>query len=428
MNNKSLFVAGLVVCLFITALFFRDGNLIVLSMPFLTYMLVGILKYPTGITLRVERIQDRQSAAPLEPIGMNLLVENAGSSLAVLSIRDPLFPSMQILDGELMHCFMLLPGERIPLKYTFCAGRGIYSWNSVRAVESDPFFLFELPHDFPASAKVQVRPDLIRLRQLPIRPRFTRHIPGSIPARLPGSGTNFFGVREYRIGDPLRRIHWRMMARFPQKIFTKEFEQDEVADIGLILDTRNLNGKHSESEPLFDHAVRATASLAEYFLREGNRVGLLIFGEVMVPLFPGSGKRHLHRIYQSLAQASARRCIPLEYLKYFSSRLFPSKSLVFMVSPLGYRDLPAYKRLCAAGYKVILISPNPVEYATKKNPATALNSLAYRASKIERYIHLRQLLRIGVQVIDWPVDQPLNGVIHEALSSATVGHKRYTGR
>lgn len=428
MNNKSLFIAALVVGLFLAALFSRDGEIILLSMPFFTYMMFGILKFPKKVDLIVARTLKRASTAPLEPIEMSVLVENADISQAILSLQDPLFPSMRLLEGRLKQPFLLAPGDQIVLKYAFSASRGIYSWKSVRIVASDPFSLFELPLDIPASAKILIHPELMRLGHIPIRPRFTRHIPGSIPARLPGSGTNFFGVREYRAGDPLRRIHWRMTARYPHKLFTKEFEQDEVADIGLILDTRDLNGDHPGGESLFNHAVRATASLAEVFLREGNRVGLLIYGERMVPLFPGSGSRQLHRIYNCLAQASTRRSIPLEYLDYFSSRLFPSKSLIFMISSLGNRDLPAYQRLCAGGYQVILISPDPVEYAAKKMPAAQINALAFRASKIERYIRLSQLVSMGVQVVDWPVDQSLNSIIHESFSNIYLSHRRYAGR
>jgi uncharacterized protein (DUF58 family) len=428
MNNKSLLVAALVVGLFLAALIFRDGTLILLAMPFLTYMMFGVLKLPKNVNLKVARTLDRASTAPLEPIEMKVLVENADVSQVILSLQESLFPSMQLLEGQLKKPILLSPGEQFVLKYTFCAGRGIYSWPSVRVVASDPFSLFELHLDFPTSAEILIHPDPMKLSHIPLRLRFTRHIPGSIPARLPGSGTDFFGIREYRAGDPLRRIHWRMTAQHPHRLFTKEFEQAEVADIGLILDTRNLNGNHPGGESLFDHAVRATASLAEVFLREGNRVGLLIYGERMVPLFPGSGRRQLHRIYRSLAQASTRRSISLEYLGYFSSRLFPNKSLIFMISSLGNRDLPVYQRLCAAGYQVILISPDPVEYAAKKMPATQAAALAYRASKIERYIRLSQLVSMGVQVVDWPVDQSLNSIIHESLSNIYLGHIRYAGR
>jgi len=51
---------------------------------------------------------------------------------------------------------------------------------------------------------------------------------GSIPARLGGSGTDFFGVREYHPGDSLRSLDWRLTARHPRQFFTKEFEQEEM--------------------------------------------------------------------------------------------------------------------------------------------------------------------------------------------------------
>lgn len=427
MNEKSFFITAVIIGLFLAGLSFRNGSLLLLSMPFLVFLMLGILKYPGKMDLRVVRTINRTSSIPHESIEMSVLVENTGDTQMYLFSTDTHFPSIRLLDGKWKRRFLLSPGEQIHLKNTFIADRGLYLWKSINIAATDTFSLFEIHKDFPALSEILVRPDPVRLRHIPIRPRFTRHIPGSIPARLPGSGTNFYGVREYRAGDPLRRIHWRMIARHPRQLFTKEFEQDEVADIGIILDSRNINGDLPEGNSFFDYAVRATASLAEVFLREGNRVGLLIFGEKMSALFPGGGKRQLHRIYINLARATVTKCIPLEYMHYFSSRLFPSKSLIFLISPVVNQDLPAYKRLRSAGYQVILLSPNPVEYAAQNKPASQITSLAYRASKIERAVHLNQLLSMGIKVVDWPVDRSLNNVICEGLSASDISHRRYGG-
>ena len=97
-------------------------------------------------------------------------------------------------------------------------------------------------------------------------------------------------MREYQPGDPLRRLDWRLTARHPHKFFTKEFEQEEIADIGLILDARQKTNLQIGEDSLFEHAARATASLAEMFLRQGNRVSLLVYQRRYASVFPGYGK------------------------------------------------------------------------------------------------------------------------------------------
>jgi len=47
---------------------------------------------------------------------------------------------------------------------------------------------------------LQVYPPIKKFKAIPLRPRNTVHSPGSIPARLGGNGTDFFGVREYHPG------------------------------------------------------------------------------------------------------------------------------------------------------------------------------------------------------------------------------------
>ena len=207
-----------------------------------------------------------------------------------------------------------------------------------------------------------------------------------------------------------------MTARYPRKIFTTEFEQQEIADIGLILDARTSTGNDVWDAALFDFSITATASLAEVFLHEGNRVGLLVFGEEITPLFPGVGKRQLNSIYRCLANARVGREIPLEYIDYFPSRLLPSRSLIFMISPLSLHDGSEYQRLAVSGYQVILLSPDPIRFAARKFPADQVNSLAVRLALVERHLQLDRLLRLGIQVIDWPVDRSLDEALHTVLN------------
>jgi uncharacterized protein (DUF58 family) len=51
-----------------------------------------------------------------------------------------------------------------------------------------------------------------------------------------GEGEHFHGLREYRPGDPLRRIAWRTSARH-QKLYTREMEEprDETCELNWYL-------------------------------------------------------------------------------------------------------------------------------------------------------------------------------------------------
>ncbi len=415
---KTRFIALVILGLFLSALISRNGNILVLALPFLTYLGIGILHSPPAMELRAHRFVNKKSPAAFEPTQMQVVIENRGAALVNLLLDDDHFQTLDVIEGNISRRVAISASDKVKVNYTFQAGRGVYSWKTIHAVASDPFGLYELEHDVPASTEIQIFPNSMRLRQLPLRPRFTTHTAGSIPARLAGSGINFWGLREYVPGDSLRRLNWRMTARHPGELFTKEFELEEIADIGLILDARTIADFHIGGESLFEYSVQATASLAEAFLRDGNRVGLLIFGKTVSSLFPGYGKHQLDQIRRNLARAKADANLSLIYLQHISARLFPRRSLLILISPVASHDLATYASLRTSGYQTILISPDPVDFALRTLPVDQTNAIAGRTARLERFLLLKQLLRAGVQVINWPLDRPLNETIHTALIRA----------
>jgi uncharacterized protein (DUF58 family) len=62
-----------------------------------------------------------------------------------------------------------------------------------------------------------------------------RELEASVTAPRSGSGNELFGVREYRPGDPLRRIHWRSSARHGELI-VREYEPPGVQTVGILCD------------------------------------------------------------------------------------------------------------------------------------------------------------------------------------------------
>lgn len=417
MNNRSLVLVLILSGLIISALIVRNGKILLLALPFLIYLLIGIIQAPSEITLVADRVISKSSLIAQELFETRIVIKNQGKTLVNLHLRDTLFPSVTILDGKAIARLSLSAGESTELNYVSKAERGVYSWKSIHVCASDPFGLFVFERDIPATGEIQVRPAPMHIHNVPLKPSATLHAAGPISARLAGSGTDFWGIREYRTGDSLRRLNWRLSARHPRKIFTNEYEQEEIADFGLILDARRFTTDAAMEEALFEQSVSATASLAENFLKRGNRVALLIFGETIVTLFPGYGKRQLNAVLRDLARAKLGENLPLSHLEYFPVRLFPSRSQIVMISAVDSRDLETYARLRANGYDVLLISPDPVDYAAQILPQNEINSLAIRAARLERAIQQKRILNLGIRVIDWQISLPLDAVIQASIRS-----------
>jgi uncharacterized protein (DUF58 family) len=137
---------------------------------------------------------------------------------------------------------------------------GARSW----VVESsDPLGLFRSRRLSPDAEIALVLP---RFASLSRRPE-VRELEASLAAPRAGSGTELFGVREYRPGDPLRRIHWRSSARHGELV-VREYEPPGVQTLGIFCDPR------PSRREVADQIARLAASEAWDCIRDGGRVVL----------------------------------------------------------------------------------------------------------------------------------------------------------
>jgi len=419
MNKKSYLIVFIISGLFLSALVNINGKLLLLAIPFLVYLIIGVIQVPDNVSLLANRTVDKTSVVAQDTVETRILIQNQGNTLVNLRLEDRLFPTMTILEEKPYRRVALSAGEVTELSYKFKAARGVYAWDTLRACASDPFGLFDVECDIPAPGKILVRPAPLQIQPVTLKPRATLPAAGPISARRAGSGTDFWGVREYRPGDSLRQINWNLAARHPNKLFTNDYEREEIGDFGLILDARQLTEAEALEGSLFEYSISAVATLAKNFLRNGNRVSLLVFGESLLTAFPGYGKQQLDLLLWNLARAKLGGNLPFTSLKQFPTKLFPTHSLLVIFSTVDSRDQEAYARLRAFGYEVLLISPDPVDFTAQRLPQTQTNALASRIARVERVIQLKRLLNLGVKVIDWQVSQPLEPLVRKLALQMT---------
>lgn len=392
------------------------GGLLVLTVPPLIYLAAALLHGPQSLHLKVDRSLDADRVSQDTPIVVRLSLTNKGSALETVTVRDQLPRSLELQDGDTEILTSLSPGETVTLEYTVRGKRGAIDFQDVRVRASDHLDLLSEDATLPTSGHITILPEIPRLRRVTIRPLRTLSYVGPIPARQGGSGVEFFGVRDYQSGDSLRWINWRASARHIPDLFTNEFEQERIADVGLILDARERTNVESEGKHLFEYAVRATASLAATFLNDGNRVGLLVYGGFLDWTFPGYGKVQRERILRALARAETGESMVFESLDYIPTRYFPARSQIVMISPLCRDDLQPLIQLRARGYEILVASPDPVTFEADALPPQRAVSLATRIARLERTLMLRKIRRAGIRTVDWQVDQPFDRAVHASLS------------
>jgi uncharacterized protein (DUF58 family) len=403
--------------LLLTALITRNGDLALMALPFVVLIAAAILKMPTDTAIRLSATRSLDTARSREGtmVEVCVTVRNEGTEMVSLRLADPRQPGMKIKVSDLRQRVVLDRGKEFKFEYAFEAARGDFKWRALRVVTVDPFELFESEQVLPAAAAIQVQPRVDPWRRFPLRPDNTLHAPGSIPAHRGGSGTDFWGVREYRPGDSLRHLDWRLIARHPRQLFTKEFEQEESADIGIILDARQRSDIRVGDESLFDHAVQATASLADLLLAQGHRVSLLVFGDQMRAVFPGYGKAQRYRILRALAGVRPDTETARPSLDFVPLRQFSSRALIVVISPLSPGDESLFPRLRARGNQTCLISPDPIDFVQPSCILDPAGQLALRAARVERHLRLRTICQLHVRVVDWQVHQALSPLLWQAF-------------
>ncbi len=235
---------------------------------------------------------------------------------------------------------------------TYLTQRGQFPLGPTRLVSSDPFGLFRSQRELSAEATLIVLPALYSLTSFPF---LAGQLPGGRVLRRRSSEVtpHAAGVREYLPGDPLRSIHWPSSAR-RAKLMVKEFEQDPLAEIWLVLDLQQ--GVHcaqpyvppvlSEFELLYgrlrrlvlppstlEYAVTIAASLGRYFLQRKWPVGLVAGNRAVTVLPAESGPRQQARMLEMLALLQADGTLSLAALLSTQARYWKPGSSVILITP-----------------------------------------------------------------------------------------------
>ena len=156
---------------------------------------------------------------------------------------------------------------------------------------------------------------------------------GEYHSAFRGRGIEFAEVRPYQFGDDVRSIDWNVSARTGET-FVKVFEEEREQTLVLAVDVSGSADFGTTGRTKRDLAAEIAAVLAFSAVRNGDRVGLLLFSdrvERFVP--PRKGLRHALRVVRDLyvhpaAGRGTRVASALEHLRHVLHR----RAIVVLVS------------------------------------------------------------------------------------------------
>jgi uncharacterized protein (DUF58 family) len=278
-----------------------------------------------------------------------------------------------------------------------------------------------LDRTFPIVPNVQaVKEEAVRL--------FRRDVPLGAHVQLNAAqGSEFHALRTFEPGMDRRTIDWKQSARHGL-LLAKEFQAEQNQSIMMALDTGRLMSEPVGGQPRLDRAVQAILLLCYVGLKLGDRVGLFAFderprlrsGTVVGPAAFG----HLQRLAAQLDYSAAETNFTLGLTQLAADLEHRSIVVVFtdfVDTTSAELMLENVGRLLQRHLVLFVVFRDvELEDTVRVRPETAEDvSRAVIADALlrEREIVVERLRRMGVQVIDAPLEQLGMGLIKAYLAA-----------
>lgn len=275
---------------------------------------------------------------------------------------------------------------------------GIFTPRQLRIRATDELGLLARDHRFAVETDVRVRLHEERLRTV-LAPDRYRRVVGSHPSNDRGDGTELADVREYRTGDPMKWINWRISNRRREPWVTVR-HPDRSATIVILVDGYVTGGAKERA------IARMAEALTKAHLDIHDRVGLLVVGHHPTWIEPQLGKRQLHRIAETLLDLTGPDTVDDAI---DPTRVVPGDAVVVGISTLDDRRIVgALAALRSRGRTISVIEPTfPNALLTSRVSTQHTEPFARRLYALEREVSRRDLRAHGLVVVPWPDDAPI---------------------
>ncbi|SEW06935.1 Uncharacterized conserved protein, DUF58 family, contains vWF domain [Thermococcus thioreducens] len=379
-------------------------EMVYLTLPAIWLLFIAVFFFKPRLNVEIERIIPHNRFLEGTEIEIVLRIKSH-ERIPTLKITEDIPPGLELVEGQREHVLSLRPGEEREIRYRVRVKRGIHEFNWVRLRYLDPFGFFRVDRKVDVYSEIVGVP-IITDVPTPYSTRGTKITVGPLPSPRVGEGVEFHAIRDYQPGDPLKIINWKATAR-TGRIMANEYESERKVDVVFIVDASYTGTL------VFDHLIRATASLMLNALNNGTSFGLLLAEDVPLWIRVDYGKRHFFKCIDFLSTAKPDKNNMIAYqVEHLIKARFPPKAQLLYFSPLLTEESrEALKIMARYGYNVVVISPNPY---TAVEPKSREEELAVKLLTLQRKAVLMNMSAYGI-IIDWDVRKPLEAAIAEVV-------------
>jgi uncharacterized protein (DUF58 family) len=390
----------------LAALVLGRPEIVALTAPFLLATCVGLaLAVPPRLAAEVE-VQGRAVEGDELTARIRL---TASAPVDRLDVYARLPDGLAAASGGQATAIRLARGETRELELTVRADRwGSHLLGPVHLRARDALGLLVAEGVAARTPEVRVYPRADTLQRI-LKPRDTQLFAGSEVARRKGEGIEFADMRPWAPGDPVKRVNWRASARRGD-LWVNESHPERNTDVILFVDA--FAEARAAGAGTLDLAVRATAALADAYIRRRDRVGLISFGGILRWLERGMGTVQLYRIVDALLDTQVILSYYWTNIDVIPPRTLPPSALVIALSPLlDGRSVDALLDLRARGHDLCVVDVSPVPFT--RRPSRGVDALAYDIWVLRRDALRHRLQRAGVAVAEWRDGAPLQATLEE---------------
>ena len=279
--------------------------------------------------------------------------------------------------------------QRVSWRLRFeCPTRGFFRFGPAQLQAGDPFGFFDSRRESPQMDYVTVLPRLYDLTALglPSRRPFGEERGGSPIFEDP---TRLVGIRDYRAGDPLKRIEWKATAR-RGALQSRVFEPSSALHLLVALNVSTLEFVWEGYDPVkLERSISLAGSVARWAHDHRYAVGLIANSSYpgadrAMSIPSGRDPEQLTRILEALAMISPLTIAALEDVLEEAARRLPLGATIVVVAAFcSDRLAGTIHRLRDKGY------PLAIMWAADEPPPPSLagldvHQLAPRLRELER--------------------------------------------
>ncbi|ELY78043.1 DUF58 domain-containing protein [Natrinema gari] len=358
---------------------------------------------------RSDEGEEQITASPGATATVRTTVRNDGSETLVdLRVVDGVPDALPVVSGSPRACETLEPLETATLEYEVELRRGEHAFGdaTVRTRDLTGTITDTWTAGVEGDDAVHCSPPV---ETVPPGDG-TNEYAGEVPTDEGGSGLEFYAVREYEPGDPVRAIDWRRYAG-TRELATVEYRAERSTRIVCIVDARpnQFRAATTDRVPAIERSADAAGRAFERLVAAGHPTGIVgIHEQGLTSVPPGTGPATRQeatdlldamRVPGYVAAARSQTGDPSTALL----RSLPGDAQVYLFSSFVDDDpLELVEALRARGYGVRVVAPDVT--ADTADTATRLAAL-------ERGTRLARARATGARVLDWDRERPLGAVL-----------------